>query len=87
MVRTSVIRMVHEGNSVETPGRTFTIFLIETLKTGVPVEVVRKGRILKIVPEAKPDKLSRLKKRNYIIGDPEDFVHIDWSKEWSELKK
>ncbi len=61
--------------------------LDETLKTGVPVEVVRKGRVLKIVPEAKPDKLSRLKKRNYIIGDPEDFVHIDWSKEWSELKK
>jgi prevent-host-death family protein len=61
--------------------------LDETLKTGVPVEVVRKGRVLKIVPETKPDKPSRLKRGDYIIGDPEDFVHIDWSKQWSELKK
>ena len=60
--------------------------LDETLKTGVPVEVVRKGRILKIVPEAKPDKLSRLKKRNYFVGDSDDVLRIDWLKEWSELK-
>jgi len=60
--------------------------LDQALETGIPVEVVRKGKVLKIVPETKPDKLSRLKKRKYIVGDPEDFVHIDWSKEWSELK-
>jgi prevent-host-death family protein len=60
--------------------------LDETLKTGVPVEVVRKGRILRIVPEKKRLKLSQLKKRNYIVGDPEDFVHMDWLHEWSELK-
>lgn len=61
--------------------------LDETLKTGVPVEVVRKGCVLKIVLESKPDKLSRLKKRDYVIGDSEDFVHMDWSKDWSELNK
>jgi len=60
--------------------------LDETLKTGIPIEVVRKGRILKIVPETKPDKLSRLKKRDYIVGDSDDIVHMDWSSEWSELK-
>jgi prevent-host-death family protein len=60
--------------------------LDETLKTGVPVEVVRKGRILKIVPDAKPDKLSRLKKRDYFVGDSDDVLRIDWLKEWSELK-
>ncbi len=60
--------------------------LDETLKTGIPVEVVRNGRILKIVPETKPDKLSRLKKSDYIVGDPEDLIHIDWLSEWSELK-
>jgi hypothetical protein len=61
--------------------------LDQALETGVPVEVVRKGKILKIVPEVKPDKLSRLKKRpNYIVGDPEDFVHMDWLHEWSEMK-
>ena len=60
--------------------------LDQALETGVPVEVIRKGKILKIVPEVKPDKLSRLKKRNCIVGDPEDIVHMDWLHEWTELK-
>ena len=60
--------------------------LDQTLKTGEPVEVVRKGKILRIVPESKPSKLSRLKKRNAIVGDPEDLVHMDWLHEWSEMK-
>jgi hypothetical protein len=60
--------------------------LDQSLKTGVPVEVVRKGKILKIIPESKPSKLSRLKKRNAIVGDPEDLVHMDWLHEWSEMK-
>lgn len=29
-------------------------------------------------------KLANLKPRNYIVGDPDDLVHIDWSKEWKE---
>ena len=61
--------------------------LDQALENGIPVEVVRKGKVLKIVPETKPDKLSKLKKRKYIIGDPEDLVHMDWLSEWSELKK
>jgi len=60
--------------------------LDETLKTGIPIEVVRKVRVLKIVPESRPSKLSRLQKRDYIVGDPEDLVHMDWLQEWSELK-
>jgi hypothetical protein len=61
--------------------------LDQALETGVPVEVIRKGKILKIVPEVKPDKLSRLKKRKCIVGDPDDIVHMDWLSEWTELKK
>jgi hypothetical protein len=60
--------------------------LDQALETGVPVEVERKGRILKIVPEAKPSKLAKLKKRDCLVGDPESIVHMDWLKEWSELK-
>jgi hypothetical protein len=37
-------------------------------------------------PAGTPDKLSRLKKRDYIVGDSDDIVHMDWSSEWSELK-
>jgi len=60
--------------------------LDQALETGVPVEVERKGRILKIVPEAKPSKLAKLKKRNCLVGDPESIVNMDWLKKWSELK-
>lgn len=56
------------------------------LETGVPVEIVRKGRLLKIVPEQKPSKLARLKKRACVTGDLDSIVHMDWSKEWSETK-
>jgi len=46
-----------------------------------------KRRNLKSAPEARLDKLSRLKKRkSVIIGDPEDIVHMDWLHEWTELK-
>jgi hypothetical protein len=60
--------------------------LDQALETGVPVEVERKGRILRIVPESKPSKLAKLKKRDCIVGDPESIVHMDWLNEWSELK-
>jgi prevent-host-death family protein len=60
--------------------------LDETLETGVPVEIVRKGRVLRIVPDLKPSKLARLKKRACINGDPDSIIHMDWLKEWSETK-
>ncbi len=60
--------------------------LDEVLATGVPVEVVRKGQILKIVPERRGSKLARLKKRSVFVGDPDDIIGMDWSKYWAELK-
>ena len=60
--------------------------LDQVLATGEPVEIVRKGHKLRIVPEQKPSKLSRLKKRSCVVGDPDSIIHLDWSKEWSELK-
>jgi antitoxin (DNA-binding transcriptional repressor) of toxin-antitoxin stability system len=58
--------------------------LDEAVATGVPVEVLRKGSILRIVPETRPSKLSRLKKRDAFVGDPDDIAGMDWSREWSE---
>jgi hypothetical protein len=61
--------------------------LDEAIETGKPVEVVRKGTTLTIVPPKRVSKLDNLKKRPWIlVGDPQDIVHIDWSKEWTELK-
>ncbi len=53
------------------------------LATGIPVEIERKGRILKIVPEEKPDKLANIKPNpGFMHCDPESLVHLDWSHEW-----
>ena len=58
--------------------------LDEVLETGVPLEIERKGRRLRVVPADGPSKLARCSPRpDYIAGDPEDLVHLDWSREWS----
>ena len=57
--------------------------LDEVLETGVPAEVVRSGRLLKIVvvdPPA-PSKPTP-KKASIIVGDPEDLVDIGWADAW-----
>lgn len=56
--------------------------LDEVLQTGVPVEINRKGRRLRIVPVEGASKLKNLRQRDCIVGDPEDLVHLDWSGEW-----
>jgi hypothetical protein len=52
----------------------------------VPVEIERKGKVLRIVAEQKPSKLDRIKKKDYFVGELDDIIHMDWSKEWTELK-
>ncbi len=56
--------------------------LDSVLETGEAVEVVRKGRVLRIVADTPSSRLARLKKRDCIKGNPDDIVEIDWSKEW-----
>jgi len=56
--------------------------LDQVLNSGKAVEIERRGRILRIVPDRKPDKLAKLKPRKYLKCDPEELVHIDWSGEW-----
>jgi hypothetical protein len=59
--------------------------LDEAITTGTPVEVVRKGTLLRIVPEKRASKLGRLKKRSGFNGDPDEIIKMDWRKDWSEL--
>jgi hypothetical protein len=56
--------------------------LDEILETGVPVDIERKGKLLRIAAVEPKSKLANLKARDLIVGDPEDLVHIDWSEEW-----
>lgn len=57
--------------------------LDHVIKTGVPAEIERKGKHLKIIVIEKPSKFDNIKPiKDLIIGDPDDLNEIDWSKEW-----
>jgi hypothetical protein len=56
--------------------------LDEVLATGVPVDIERRGRLLRIAPVEPPDRLRELPERPYLRTDPQDIVHVDWSGEW-----
>jgi prevent-host-death family protein len=60
--------------------------LDDAIQTGSPVEVVRKGTVVRIVPEKRASKLSRLKKRKGFQGNPDDILRMDWLAEWTELR-
>lgn len=55
------------------------------LVTGEPLEIVRKGRRLRLVAEEPVDRVARIQGiRGLIQGDPEDLVELDWSAEWDD---
>lgn len=57
--------------------------LDHALATGETIEVERKGRLLRIVPDAPRSKLGRLVPHpEAVSGDPGDLVHLDWSDTW-----
>jgi len=57
--------------------------LDKVLSTGEPVEIERKGKRLLISPAEKRRDLDCLEKHpEFIVGNPDDLVHIDWSSEW-----
>jgi PHD/YefM family antitoxin component YafN of YafNO toxin-antitoxin module len=57
--------------------------LDKVIKTGVPVEIERKGKRLLISPAEKRRDLDKLEEHpEFIVGNPDDLVHIDWSEEW-----
>ena len=56
--------------------------LDEVLKTGIPLEVRRGGKTLKVVSGEEVDKFQNLVSRPHVIqGDPEDLVEISWEDE------
>ena len=59
-------------------------WLDQVLATGEPLEIERNGKRLILSPEEPlPEKLRNLPKRDCIVGDPEDLVHMDWSTYWN----
>ena len=57
--------------------------LDQVIETGIPLEIERKGHVVRVVPERTATKLSRLEKREGVMNcDPEELIHLDWSSEW-----
>jgi hypothetical protein len=56
--------------------------LDEVLKTGLPLEIKKGNKKLRIVPVDQVDKLKDLISRpDAIQGDPDDLVNISWETE------
>ncbi len=56
--------------------------LDQVIESGVPVEIERRGKVLRIVPPEESSKLDGLKHRDILRTDPDEIVHLDWSETW-----
>ncbi len=53
------------------------------LETGKILEINRNGHIFKVIPPKRTKKLDRLvPHRDAVIGNSDDLVEMDWSREW-----
>ena len=54
----------------------------KALRSGEPLRVTCKGQTFQVVPPRVKSFAERMKKRDVLRCDPEELVHLDWSKEW-----
>jgi hypothetical protein len=72
-----------QKSSNMTDQENFLEILDKVAETGVPLEIQRKGKRLLVTPIDKRRKLDQLESHpDFIVGNPDDLVHIDWSSEW-----
>jgi prevent-host-death family protein len=57
--------------------------LDRVIETGEPIEVLRGEKKVRIVPVEPRKRTERLKRRNWIAGDPEEILTVDWSSLWN----
>ena len=61
--------------------------LDQVIETQIPIEIVRKGQVLKLIIEHKKGKgkLANLKAHpGTLCVDPESIVQMDWSSDWQK---
>jgi hypothetical protein len=59
--------------------------LDKVIDTGIPAEIERRGKKLRIVPvePVAVRKLDNLTERpDVFLCEPEDIIHVDWSEYW-----
>src|ERR1041384_7549783 len=58
--------------------------LDQDLNTGRLLGIERNGRTLVIMPKERESIWDRLPRRTgFIVGDPDELIHMDWSSEWN----
>jgi hypothetical protein len=58
--------------------------LDEILRTGIPLEIVRGGKRLRLIPLEPLDKLDKLVHRPHVIlGDADTLIDINWEQEFN----
>jgi hypothetical protein len=73
--------MMKSVTPTELRGNLFNL-LDEILKTGIPLEIDRGGKRLRIVPVERVDKLQSLVRRpDVIFGDPDELISLNWEQE------
>jgi prevent-host-death family protein len=56
--------------------------LDEILNTGIPLEIDRRGKRLRIVPVEEVDKLQNLVRRpETILRNPDELIDLNWEQE------
>jgi len=74
--------MHHSQENISDTKNDILKILDKVIETGRPVTVERKGKHLIISTKAS-SKLDQLEEHcDFIQGDPEEIVHMDWSAEW-----
>ncbi|CDM98154.1 MAG: type II toxin-antitoxin system Phd/YefM family antitoxin [Limnospira indica BM01] len=57
-------------------------WLDEIIETGIPLEILRGGKRLRIIPVEPLDKFEKLVYRpQVILGNAEDLIDINWEQE------
>jgi hypothetical protein len=58
--------------------------LDEVIETGQPIEIERKGRVIRIETKGQEKSIfeTLTPHPGSIAGDADDLVHINWSQEW-----
>ncbi len=87
------IHSVHSVHITSTEFRKNLFRIVERVLHGEFVEVAHKGRLIRLVPEDKANKMSRLVHRDTIHGTPEDLdrgqqeldseMRGSWEEKWA----
>ena len=57
----------------------------QVIDTGLPVDIERNGKKVRIIALEKKSKLANIKPHpGTIVGNPDELIHLDWSSEWEK---